>query len=61
MDQRDAERGAIAVLEGIRPGVGVFIPFGEDVGDVNRSPVDHDTPRNAPTHKRYRELSNRTC
>src|SRR6516165_3987470 len=36
---------------------GEFMRFRYHVCDLNRSPVDDGTPRNAPTHKRY----NGTC
>jgi hypothetical protein len=51
VDQRDAERGAPTALEGRLPAFGVFILFGEDVGDVNRSLVDDRTPCYVPTAK----------
>src|SRR5215471_11223762 len=49
----------MTVLERPFPARGVFIPFGQDVCDVNRSPVDYSTRSYGPTLKRYRELSDR--
>src|SRR5262249_20635678 len=59
VDQWDSERGAKAEWECARPGVGIFITFGEDVCDVYCSPVDDGTSCNEPTLKGYRELSDR--
>src|SRR5215831_13802945 len=53
--------GAHFFLKRTLPGVGVIIPFGEEVSDVNRSPVDDGTRANGPTHKGYRELSDRAA
>jgi hypothetical protein len=39
------------MLQGTASTLGVFIPFGEDVDDVYRSPVDHGTRCNEPTRK----------
>jgi len=60
VDQRDSERGAMTVLERPLPARGVFIPFGEYVCDVDRSPVDYGTRSHGLTLKRYSELSDRT-
>src|SRR5262249_9690851 len=60
VDQGDAKHGTPAASFKRKPArFGVFIRFCQDVGDVNRSPVDDATPCNEPTHKRSRELSDR--
>src|SRR5262245_13075766 len=59
VDQRDGERGAITELERPLPALGVFITFGQDVCDVNRSPFDDGTSCNEPTNNGPGELSNR--
>jgi hypothetical protein len=59
LNQRDAEGGTPTDLERNLPALGVFIRFGQDICDLNRSPVDDGTPVNAPTHKWYGVLSDR--
>src|SRR5215831_435853 len=51
VDQRDAERGAKTGLKCSLPAHGVFIAFGQDVCDLNRSPVNDGTSSNGPTRK----------
>jgi len=51
VDQRDAEHGAVTVLERILPTPGVFIRFGQDICDVYCSPVNDGTPSNETTPK----------
>src|SRR5262252_1311696 len=57
VNQRDRQHGANTGLDCNLPVLGVFICFGQDVCDLNRSPVDDGASCNAPTHKWYGELS----
>src|SRR5262247_1891942 len=60
MDQRDGEPGAPTELQRTLVALGVFLRFGLHVRDLDRLPVDDGTPCNVSTHKRYRELSDRS-
>ena len=51
VDQGDGECGAKTGLKCSLPAHGVFILFGQDVCDLNRSPVDNGTSSNCPTRK----------
>src|SRR5262249_49121236 len=59
VDQRDGERSAITELERHLPALRIFITFGQDVCDVNRSPLDDGTSCNETTNNGPGELSNR--
>jgi len=59
VDQGDGEHGAKTESERILVALGVFIPLGYHVCDVNRSPVDDGTSSKEPTHKGKGDLSDR--
>src|SRR5262249_8019116 len=52
VDQRHGERSAKTGLKCSLPAHGIFIRFGQDVCDLNRSPVDDGTCSNCPARKR---------
>ena len=49
VDERDSERGAMTVLERPLPALGVFLPFGQHVRDLNCPSVDYSTRCHGPT------------
>src|SRR5262245_16732835 len=59
VNERHSERGAMTVLECPLLALGVFMPFGQHVRDLNRPSVHYSARCNGPTLKRYRKLSNR--
>src|SRR5262245_4816315 len=59
VDQRHGERGAPTESERILPALGVFILSGQNVFNVNRSPVDDGTPHDEPTHEGKGEVPHR--
>src|SRR5262245_44102012 len=59
VDQRDGECGAPTELKRNLPAIRVFIRFGQDVYDLDGSPVDDGTCIHALTHEGYGVLSDR--